>query len=641
MKKGFNKRCIRVLAPLMVAGSFMGGSPVLADVTTTKTLDTNQKASLTIYKLQSVDGANKDGIAVEDPSHISVSNQPLAGVQFTYWKIGDMVSVTPTDTTKTGLYYSLDADFLADMKAYGAEITKTTLDGTDYYKAEDINSAMAALNTATAAYGTDGTTAGNEQMTKAVAAKGTAMADTDATGMSTATNMDQGLYIVAETKSADPVTDGTTKAVARPSIPFLVALPMTNIVAVNGNAAGTVWQYDVTVYPKNEMIAVRKDIVADGNDTADAAASGLTQKTDKNVGDYVNYVLTLDLPALQPETSNKHTATDTVVTVRNTNRKYVIKDTMTAGLTLDDDTAANFKVSFGAGAWNDTTKTSTMEYGTDYTVAKDADSHGFTITMTATGLAKFDALAIDSKVYVNYKARVTDAAVVAKTDAVKEEGNKCSLTYGTSVSADRTFGSNEDVKSYTYEIDLTKKFSHTVADASGVQFSVMSKTAAGVDEQLLFVKEGEGIYHLWDGKEKNADGSDVTAATNKLINVATDGKLILKGLDARTYVFSETATISGYNLMRDTISVVMTKASPEDGTLDGATVQAGTGTPVAITDGLTKGEVSFTVNNNETINVLHTGGTGWNDALKTVGITAAAAGVAIFIFVKKKEERKA
>lgn len=101
----------------------------------------------------------------------------------------------------------------------------------------------------------------------------------------------------------------------------------------------------------------------------------------KNVGDYVNFLLTLDLPALQDKTND--------VDDSNALRKYVIKDTMSEGLTLDDTSAENFKVSFGVSAWNDAENNKALTYGDDYTVELNSDTNVVTVTMTEAGLAKF------------------------------------------------------------------------------------------------------------------------------------------------------------------------------------------------------------------------------------------------------------
>ena len=66
---------------------------------------------------------------------------------------------------------------------------------------------------------------------------GTAMTETDAAGHTSASDMEQGLYLVVETRVPENVTSTCN--------PFFVSLPMTTV-------DGTGWNYDVTVYPKNQ-----------------------------------------------------------------------------------------------------------------------------------------------------------------------------------------------------------------------------------------------------------------------------------------------------------------------------------------------------------------------------------------------------
>ena len=66
---------------------------------------------------------------------------------------------------------------------------------------------------------------------------GVAMTETDATGHTSASNMEQGLYLVVETRVPEMVTSTCN--------PFFVSLPMTTI-------DGSEWTYDIVIYPKNQ-----------------------------------------------------------------------------------------------------------------------------------------------------------------------------------------------------------------------------------------------------------------------------------------------------------------------------------------------------------------------------------------------------
>lgn len=592
-----------------------GAAQVNAEPSTTSenTIDTTKTGSITLYKLKSADGGSVESTAQE----MTVTEEGIPGVVFSYLKVGDIAQVDASTNgqVKSGLYYTISTAAGTFLTNNGqmptADLTK---DGTSYYTSETMNTLMKTINLQEG-----GATSLNEKITAFVKENGTAMKATDADGKTSASSLPLGLYLVAETDFTGATTTtaaGQQEGIAKTSRPFFISLPMTNISAIGDKAAGTVWQYDVTAYPKNEVISIHKDIVVDGNDTEDGTNNnGLASSTNKNVGDYVTFLLTSDAPVLQKKTNDTNSA--------NSYREYVIKDTMSAGLTLDDLTGTNFKVSVGTDAYNGTNKD--LAITTDYTVAYDTTANLITITFTPTGLGKLNSLTKDSKVFVKYAARLNEKAVTAagKQGAIKSESNAATLTFGTNTSNSVTYDSNKDTKVYTYEMDLTKSFTGNVTDKSAVSFSIQGAKADGSgNEDVVFIKEGDGVYHVYDGKE--------TGTQLKEINASAAGKLIVKGLDARTYIITEENTVKGYNLMRDKITLKFDDNYLHDGALDSASVASGSAAPVAITNGdLAKGVVSFEIMNNETITALHTGGNGWNSAFVVIGLGAIAAGIVI------------
>ncbi|MCI5774372.1 MAG: SpaH/EbpB family LPXTG-anchored major pilin [Erysipelotrichaceae bacterium] len=529
-------------------------------------VDETRLGSITLYKLISKDGAFKEGNGYEQDLS-DVGNEPLAGVTFKYLQVGKMVQVDNEDRDNSGLYYLLNDDFKAWLRSHNIEVAYTMIDKIDYISAKGVNKIMKDLNTLTVAYGQDdGSQSGNELLKAYVDAKGIAMPITDKQGKTKVDNLELGLYLIVETAVNAMVNDGTSANVAKESRPFFISIPMTNLTMIDDHPAGSMWQYDVIAYPKNEMITIRKDIIASGNDVADGdATNGLVQKTDKQVGDHVRFLLSIDVPMLQPMADG----------VPNTNRKFIINDTLSAGLRIDDLSSNNFVVTLGSDI-HDGKGNMVLEQGEHYDIVAKED--GFVLSMSKAGLSKLDQISTDSKLYVSYQARLTKEAVKDNGN-IKEESNAFTLTYGTSVSADKEFASNQDIKIYTYEIDLKKSFSHEVDDISQVGFKVAYQQANNKYQPLSFVKEADGIYHLQDIKEKGSE----------TINPDVKGNLIIKGLDDGTYEFKEIATIPGFNLLRDPIYVSLKKAYPEDGTLQQATLQSKNNEPIELTTGLEKG----------------------------------------------------
>ena len=76
---------------------------------------------------------------------------------------------------------------------------------------------------------------------------GITMDKTDADGRTSIDGLECGLYIVVETAVPEMVTSTTN--------PFFISLPMTTVNNICDGSApegGSEWNYDVTVYPKNE-----------------------------------------------------------------------------------------------------------------------------------------------------------------------------------------------------------------------------------------------------------------------------------------------------------------------------------------------------------------------------------------------------
>lgn len=118
--------------------------------------------------------------------------------------------------------------------------------------------------------------------------------------------------------------------------PFLVSVPTTNAVDTTAEdvaagdqygEAGTVWQYTIDVYPKNQSTAIYKRIVdpdeSDNNET-------LRTSEDYQMGDLIEQIIWAEAPTLQPNYLDVENPLE-----RNEHLGYVISDTMSEGLTFD------------------------------------------------------------------------------------------------------------------------------------------------------------------------------------------------------------------------------------------------------------------------------------------------------------------
>lgn len=229
-----------LLGAAMVLTSF--GTPAWADSATRPTLptiDTTQKGTLTINKYEGTDANTSN-------------DKPLAGVEFTIWKVAD-IEQDSSSSSKVGFKYTpvtglgLDAD---DFTSNETEAQKYT----NAIYAKVLNK----LNTNKKVE--NGTLAGGKTAT-------TALDTTKTTATAKFTDLELGLYLVQETNAPSQIVNKTAN--------FLVSVPMTN-------ETGTAWNYDVVAEPKNEAvysgITLKKTgttISADGTKGTPTALSGV------------------------------------------------------------------------------------------------------------------------------------------------------------------------------------------------------------------------------------------------------------------------------------------------------------------------------------------------------------------------------
>lgn len=222
MKK-FKKMLAGLLGAAMVLTSF--GTPAWADSATRPnlpTIDTTQKGTLTINKYEGTDeNTSKD--------------KPLAGVEFTIWKVADIEQDT-SPSSNVGFKFVP----VSTLTSLNAEDFKSDKTDADKYTKEIYDKVLAKLNKNKKVE--DGTLDG--------AIKATTKID-DTTGKASAkfTDLDLGLYLVQETKAPSQIVNKTAN--------FLVSVPMTN-------EAGTAWNYDVVAEPKNAAVYAGINLIKEG-----------------------------------------------------------------------------------------------------------------------------------------------------------------------------------------------------------------------------------------------------------------------------------------------------------------------------------------------------------------------------------------
>ena len=280
------KKIHRVLAMLMAAIMALS---LITTAFAEPTIDTSKKASLSIYKYD-ITKASAEG-AWDAESYVStglhddavvdkLSKYAIQGVEFTYLRVADVTTSNDLldGQRQVGVLYGFDGSerssaVLSAIGLTASDAHKTEGD-VNYFTSDMLNNKLAAALAANA------TTVKNE-LEAAVKNGGVAMTETDATGHTSADQMEQGLYLVVETRVPENVTSTCN--------PFFVSLPMTTM-------DGTAWNYDVTVYPKNQT----------GNPTLEKTVRENKNSTGKNTGSLTD----IQKPSCDPRKTSNHQGRD-------------------------------------------------------------------------------------------------------------------------------------------------------------------------------------------------------------------------------------------------------------------------------------------------------------------------------------------
>ena len=280
------KKIHRVLALLMAVVMALS---LITTAFAEPTIDPSKKASLSIYKYD-ITKASNDG-AWDAESYVSaglrddavidkLSKYAIQGVEFAYLRIADitMNNEVVGGQRTVGVLYGFDNSdrSTAVLSAIGltAADAHKTENGVNYFTSDMLNNKLAAALAANA-------TNVKNALEAAVKNGGVAMTETDVAGHTSASDMEQGLYLIVETRVPENVTSTCN--------PFFVSLPMTTM-------DGTAWNYDVTVYPKNQT----------GNPTLEKTVRESKNSTGKNTGSLTD----IQKPSCDPPKTSNHQGRD-------------------------------------------------------------------------------------------------------------------------------------------------------------------------------------------------------------------------------------------------------------------------------------------------------------------------------------------
>ena len=608
------KKIHRVFAMLMAA--IMALSLITTAFAAEPTIDTSKKASLSIYKYD-ITKASEDGVW-DAESYVStglhdnavvdkLSKYAIQGVEFTYLKVANIImnNEVVDGQRQVGVLYGFDTSdrsnaVLSAIGLTAADAHKSE-SGVNYFTSDSLNNKLAAALAANA------TTVKNA-LEVAVKNGGVAMNETDATGHTSASNMEQGLYLVVETRVPEMVTSTCN--------PFFASLPMTTI-------DGAEWNYDVTVYPKNQTgnptldktVRESKNSTGKNNGSLTDIKDGYAHTATASVGDVVDYQIISTLPTITSKASSLS--------------EYTYVDTLSKGIKYNkNDVVIEFFKDAGCTdkitTWN--------ENSGKFTVTYDDTANTMTIKMTEAGLNEINESESvytdsvkrgysDGTMRITYAATLTIDAQMGDTDNPNEvvlTWKRTNTTYFDTL--------NDCCHVYTYGVDILKQFSDGKGNIQNVKFNLYNDT----DDVYIVAEQKDGVYYAKGIAAKKAD------ATTFVPN--SSGHIIVKGLEDDTYSLVEVATDKGYILLKDAIELVI--KTSENGQCEkcGAKLLTASATvngkDATMTDG--NAIVPLTVINNPGFDLPRTGGYGtW---MFTIG-GVALLGAATFIVIRSRKHK--
>lgn len=573
------KATVAALTAVMIFAPIVNVKASSSDV-----IDTSKTGSITIHKYD-MTAAKQGGVNLDNftstgkqdtAAEAALEKYAIKGVEFSYLRVGDVEQ--QSENGKIQMIYELPTALQQILGLVPSDAAKTEGSKT-YFTSQIINDKLAQA--------LEDNTATKDKLEAYMGQNGTAMDETNANGVTSKDKLPLGLYLIVETKAPENVTYTTN--------PWFVQLPSTD-------SNGDDWFYDVICYPKNETgnptLDKRVRNNPDQDNVTTANADRLADFTSaRNEYRYQSTVTASKAETLDYQFISKLPHITSSTTYLST---YTFNDTMAKGMTYGKDAVIaiyenkdaadstnvnNVNKSGALAVWksSDTDPKFTATYG------KSGDDSTMKIEMTKAGLSELNKKYSDKYIVAYYTAKVnTDDSVVLGD---KGNPNDVSLTWK------RTSTNYYDILKdkcivYSYGYDLTKKFSDSKGDPTKVKFVVQNKT----DNYYLVARaDRAGVYQV--------TGKSATEADATQFSPASDGKLVINGIEADEYGFTETHSDAGYSLLKKEVIVKITETkadiTPTEANITG--IQSKADTDSTANDGVANGTA---LNNNVTVQTI-------------------------------------
>jgi LPXTG-motif cell wall-anchored protein len=575
IKNMIKKATVAALTAAMMLAPIINVKAAASDV-----IDTSKTGSITIHKYD-MTAAKQGGVNLDNftstgkqdtAAEAALEKYAIKGVEFSYLRVGDVEQ--QSENGKVQMIYELPSALQQILGLASSDAAKTE-GGKTYFTSQIINDKLAQA--------LEDNTATKDKLEAYMGQSGTAMDETNANGVTSKDKLPLGLYLIVETKVPENVTYTTN--------PWFVQLPSTD-------SNGDDWFYDVVCYPKNETGNPTLDKRVRNNPDQDNVTTANNDKLADFTAARSEYKYQSTVTASKAETLDYQfisklphiTSSTTYLTT------YTFDDTMAKGMTYGKDAVIaiyenkdaadstnvnNVDKSGAIAVWksSDTDPKFTATYG------KSGDDSTMKIEMTKAGLNELNKKYSDKYIMVYYTAKVnTDDSVVLGD---KGNPNDVSLTWKRTSTNYYDILKDESIV-YSYGYDLTKKFSDGKGDPTKVKFVVQNKS----DNYYLVATGSNGVYQV--------TGKSATEADATQFSPSSTGKLVINGIEADEYGFTETHSDAGYSLLKKEIIVKITETkanvTPTEANITG--IQSKSDTDSTANDGVSNGAV---LNNNVTV----------------------------------------
>lgn len=393
--------------------------------------------------------------------------------------------------------------------------------------------------------------------------------------------------------------------------------------AVTGNDASTKFILklvkDTTVAPKSDVPTVEKKVQenSDKYEADGGYGNGYNDVADWNIGDHVPFKLIGTLPK-----ADVYDDYDTY--------KYVFHDTLSTGLTLDENSIKVYYATTKNAVGDNRTEIASTNYTVTVPGIEESNKCSFEIGFD--NLKSVAGVSAPGFIIVEYTATLNQNAEIGLDGNPNEVYLEFSNNPNAGGEGDTGTTPSDKVVVFTYELDVTKvDGANTGTTLPGAEFKLR-------DNRGKWVKVDEdGKVTGWADDEK--DGTVLTSDSNGLFKVI--------GLDDGTYYLKETKAPNQYNELKDEIKLEIKATTVHKQDWDGLSASevleklqltVTIGTTESTNDGNeTTGIVSTQVENNKGATLPETGGIGTR-IFYAVG-AVLMIGAAVLLITRKRTEK--